>query len=51
MRLEGKGSGGEGREEVERGREVGIWYPLSTPHVKCVQLYSLLQGGLIILNG
>ena len=44
MRLEGKGSGGE-------GREVGVWYPLSTPHVKCVQLYSLLQGGLIILNG
>ena len=50
MGLEGRGSGREGREVGERGREVGIWCLLSTPHVKCVQLYSLLQGVLIILN-
>ena len=43
MGLEGEGSGGGGRgggKWGERGREVGIGYPLSTPSIKASPILS-----------
>ena len=51
MGLEGEGSGGrEGEKWGERGREVGIGYPLSTPSLKTkIKIILTLIKHLVIV--